>query len=87
MTSAPVRDPLAEHLITPQNAACTPPSNTATRSRMPGPGEPANRLDQVTIAHLLQFAGAGRLDPTMAPATWKMALSRSPLPRGSGERT
>ena len=30
---------------------------------------------------------AGRLDPTMAPATWKMALSRSPLPRGSGERT
>jgi hypothetical protein len=36
---------------------------------------------------LLQFAGEVRLDPTMAPATWKMALSRSPMPRGSGEHT
>jgi hypothetical protein len=34
---------------------------------------------------LLPLAGAGRLDPAMAPAAWKMALSRSPLPRGSGE--
>jgi hypothetical protein len=36
---------------------------------------------------LLRLAGAGRLDPTMAPAAWKMALSRSPLPRGSVEST
>jgi hypothetical protein len=61
MTSAPVRDPLADHLIIPQNATCTPPSNTATRSRMPGPGEPTNRLDQVTNAHLGgRGAGAAR---------------------------
>jgi len=36
---------------------------------------------------LLRLAGAGRLDPTMAPTAWKMALSRSPLPRGSVEST
>ncbi len=37
--------------------------------------------------YLLRLAGAGRLDPTMAPTAWKMALSRSPLPRGSVETT
>ena len=38
---------------------------------------------------LLPLAGAGRLDPAMAPAAWKLALalSRSPLPRGSVEGT
>jgi hypothetical protein len=36
---------------------------------------------------LLPLAGAGPLDPTMAPTAWKMALSRSPLPRGSVEGT
>jgi hypothetical protein len=36
---------------------------------------------------LLPLAGAGRPDPTMAPTAWKMALSRSPLPRGSVEGT
>ncbi len=35
----------------------------------------------------LRLAGAGRPDPTMAPTAWKMALSRSPLPRGSVEST
>src|SRR5690242_15135853 len=29
---------------------------------------------------LLPLSGAGRLDPTMAPTAWKMALSRSPPP-------
>jgi len=41
------------------------------------------------LADLLPLAGAGRLDPAMAPAAWKLALalSRSPLPRGSVEGT
>ena len=36
---------------------------------------------------LLQLAWAGRLDPTVAPMAWKVAFSRSPLPRGSVEGT
>jgi hypothetical protein len=28
-----------------------------------------------------------KLDPTVAPMAWKMAFSRSPLPRGSVEGT
>jgi len=38
---------------------------------------------------LLPLAGAGRLDPAMAPAACELALvrSRSPLPRGSVEGT
>jgi len=37
------------------------------------------------LADLLPLAGAGRLDPAMAPAAWRMALSRSPLPRAASK--
>ena len=36
---------------------------------------------------LLPLSGAGQFYPTMAPTAWKMALSRSTLPRGSVEGT
>ncbi len=49
MTSAPIRDPLADHLLTPENAASTRSSisMTASRLRFPSPHTGKRSLDAV----------------------------------------
>ena len=55
MTSAPVRDPLADHLITPQNAALLlidyQPSQLACTARQPG-SNPATAERERRFVHI-----------------------------------